>query len=191
MKPSALQVIRNEHAALAAMLRKVTGQSVLLSEKIATHAGIDATALECLDFLRLEGRPTTPRRLASLTGLTTGAVTMIVDRLERAGFVRRVPNPEDRRSVLVEVLPPAAKALEPVLDGMEEVKNIVGRHEISLASFDDLPEEMEELQRVHAQLQELNKVLEQRQENNIVRKLKEDMATLRQKASRRQFGAGK
>jgi DNA-binding MarR family transcriptional regulator len=99
---------------LDAMLRKVTGQSVLLSEKIATHAGISATALECLDLLRLEGRPTTPRRLASLTGLTTGAVTMLVDRLERAGFVRRVPNPEDRRSVLIEVLPPAARALEPV-----------------------------------------------------------------------------
>jgi DNA-binding MarR family transcriptional regulator len=110
------------------MLRKVTAQSVLISEKIATHAGINATALECLDLLRLEGRLTTPRRLASLTGLTTGAVTMLVDRLERAGFVRRVPNPEDRRSVLVEVLPSAAKALEPAFASLAEGMARVNKH---------------------------------------------------------------
>jgi DNA-binding MarR family transcriptional regulator len=95
------------------VIRKATAQSVLLSEATAARAGLNSSDLECLDLLNFEG-PSPPGRLAELTGLTTGAVTMLVDRLERAGFVRRTPNPEDRRSVLVEVLPASAAALEPL-----------------------------------------------------------------------------
>src|SRR6185295_19572349 len=43
--------------------------------------------------------------LANLTGLTTGAITGVVDRLERAGMARRVPDPDDRRRVKLEVTP--------------------------------------------------------------------------------------
>ena len=46
----------------------------------------------------------TPGQLAAETGLTTGAITGIVDRLEKAGYARRLPNPDDRRSVLIEAL---------------------------------------------------------------------------------------
>ena len=48
---------------------------------------------------------TTAGRLSEITGLTSGAVTRVIDRLEQAGYVRRVPDPADRRRVIVEVVP--------------------------------------------------------------------------------------
>lgn len=81
------------------------------------------------------------------------------------------------------------KALEPVWDGLILFTHIVERHEISLASFDDLPVELVQQQEVHIQLLKLKNVLQQRKD--IVKKLKEDMATLRQKAAQTRFGAGK
>jgi DNA-binding MarR family transcriptional regulator len=53
----------------------------------------------------MEIGPTGVRRLADLMGMTTGAVTRLVDRLERAGYVRREPDPADRRRVVVQVVP--------------------------------------------------------------------------------------
>jgi DNA-binding MarR family transcriptional regulator len=64
--------------------------------------------MRCLDFVQLEGS-VTAGRLAELTGLTTGAITTVIDRLERAGLARRVRDPGDRRRVLVEVAPEAAR----------------------------------------------------------------------------------
>jgi DNA-binding MarR family transcriptional regulator len=49
--------------------------------------------------------PSTPGELARFTGLTTGGVTMMLDRLEKAGYLKREPNPRDRRSVLVRLNP--------------------------------------------------------------------------------------
>jgi DNA-binding MarR family transcriptional regulator len=85
-------------------LRKVGAQSVLLSDSVAKIVGANSTDLECLDLLGLGG-PTTAGRLATHTGLTTGATTAVIDRLERAGFARRVRNAQDRRCVLVEAMP--------------------------------------------------------------------------------------
>jgi len=61
------------------------------------------TDLKCLDLVRGETR-LTPGRLAELTGLTTAAVTSILDRLEHAGFVQRERDPSDRRKILVRPL---------------------------------------------------------------------------------------
>src|SRR5215510_8760128 len=72
----------------------------------------DAVAkLVCLDLLGLAG-PTTAGRLATHTGLTTGAMTAVIDRLERAGFARRVRDAGDRRCVLVEALPERVRQIE-------------------------------------------------------------------------------
>ena len=60
--------------------------------------------MECLDFLNLEGR-VTAGRLAEVTGLTTGAITGVVDRLEKAGFVRRERDEIDRRKVFIVIIP--------------------------------------------------------------------------------------
>jgi DNA-binding MarR family transcriptional regulator len=84
-------------------LRKVSAQSVLLSDTVAKIVGLNSTDLECLDLLEIAG-PTTAGRLAEHVGLTTGAMTAVIDRLERAGFARRHRDPEDRRCVRVEAL---------------------------------------------------------------------------------------
>ena len=85
-------------------LRKVAAQSVLLSGAVARLAGLNSTDLKCLDLLLLSGG-TTAGTLAAHTGLTTGAITSVIDRMEAAGFARRRRDPDDRRRVLVEALP--------------------------------------------------------------------------------------
>ena len=92
-------------------LRKVGAQSVLLSDTVAKLVGANPTDLECLDLLGLGG-PTTAGKLAAHTGLTTGATTAVIDRLERAGFARRLRSTKDRRSVLVEALPERLRQIE-------------------------------------------------------------------------------
>ena len=94
-------------------LRKVGAHSVLLSDAVARLVGINSTDLECLDLLYLAG-PTTPGQLARHTGLTTGAMTAVIDRLERAGYVRRSRDAEDRRRVLVEALPSVMQCIGPL-----------------------------------------------------------------------------
>lgn len=101
--------------ALEQAIRKVSAQSVLISQTVAARASIRSSDMECLDLLLIEG-PTTPSRLATRIGLTTGAVTMLVDRLERGGFVRRTPNPSDRRSVIIEALPAGVQGLMPMFE---------------------------------------------------------------------------
>jgi len=91
-------------------LRKVGAQSVLLSDTVARLVGLNSTDLECLDLLHLAGA-TTAGRLAQHAGLTTGAMTAVIDRLERSGFVRRLPDPKDRRCVRVEALPGRIKQI--------------------------------------------------------------------------------
>jgi DNA-binding MarR family transcriptional regulator len=75
-------------------------------EAVADAIGINRTDLRCLDVIQRDG-PVSAGRLAADTGLTTGAITSVLDRLERAGFARRVPDPSDRRRVLVEMRPEA------------------------------------------------------------------------------------
>jgi DNA-binding MarR family transcriptional regulator len=86
--------------ALLEQLSEMGGLSALLSATIAARAGITPTDLESLDLLRRHG-PMTAGRLAELTGLTTGAITGMIDRLERRGYARREADPSDRRRVIV------------------------------------------------------------------------------------------
>jgi DNA-binding MarR family transcriptional regulator len=67
--------------------------------------GINRTDAACLDILDNEGGVLTAGRLAELSGLTTAAVTAVLDRLEAKGYARRVRDEEDRRRVLVEQTP--------------------------------------------------------------------------------------
>ena len=66
--------------------------------------GVSDTDLRCLNIIE-NGRGLSAGELAAQSGLTAGAVTGVIDRLERAGFARRVPDPLDRRRVRVEVTP--------------------------------------------------------------------------------------
>jgi DNA-binding MarR family transcriptional regulator len=75
-------------------------------QAVADAIGINRTDMRCLDVIDREG-PVPAGRLAEATGLTTGAITTVLDRLERAGHARRVRDPADRRRVLVELTPGA------------------------------------------------------------------------------------
>lgn len=68
---------------------------------LAKRLRLTLTESLCLTALGI-GRVRTPTEIARFTGLTTGATTSMLDRLERRRFVRRVPNPDDRRGVIVE-----------------------------------------------------------------------------------------
>jgi DNA-binding MarR family transcriptional regulator len=96
---------------LAIQFRYVSANSVLFSQVVADKVGIHPTDAECLDYLLLNGA-STAGQLASLTGLTTGAVTAVIDRLEKAGYVKRQQDPKDRRKVLV--VPDEEKANEEI-----------------------------------------------------------------------------
>jgi DNA-binding MarR family transcriptional regulator len=86
--------------AVEVRMREVTGLSVLYSQAMASRLGINSTDLECLDLVSF-GSEVTAGALAEKTGLTTGAITTAIDRLERAGFVRRRRDDADRRKVIV------------------------------------------------------------------------------------------
>jgi DNA-binding MarR family transcriptional regulator len=68
--------------------------------------GMNRTDMRCTDVLDREGA-VTAGRLAEVTGLTSGAITTAIDRLERCGVAHRRPDPSDRRRVLVELTPEA------------------------------------------------------------------------------------
>jgi DNA-binding MarR family transcriptional regulator len=63
-------------------------------------AGLNATDMECLRLLFLKSI-SSPSELARLTGLTSGATTAMLDRLEKAGLIERSSNPDDRRGTLI------------------------------------------------------------------------------------------
>ncbi len=97
--------------------RKVSSQAALFSQAVADRIGLATIDVECLEVLNDEG-PVTVGRLAEWTGLTTGAATRMIDRLEQAGYVRRVADPADRRRVVVE---PVAQRLASLADIHESI----------------------------------------------------------------------
>ncbi len=111
-------------------LRRMVANSVLFNQRTADALKINPTDLQFINLLDVDG-PLTPGRLAELTMLTTGGVTVVLDRLEKAGIVRREPNPDDRRSSLVSVLPKFLRSAEGAYAGMTAASNAL------LAQFDD------------------------------------------------------
>ncbi|MER6948758.1 MarR family transcriptional regulator [Nonomuraea sp. NPDC000554] len=83
------------------IFRRYLSAMVLNSLASAEAAGLNATDYYALNLLDLAG-PLTSGELSTQTGLTTGATTRLIDRLEKGGHVRRVPDPADRRKVIVE-----------------------------------------------------------------------------------------
>ncbi|QFZ16478.1 MarR family winged helix-turn-helix transcriptional regulator [Saccharothrix syringae] len=97
------EVPADELERFGAYARETSALTVMFHTRVAERMGLSPTDEKCLDLaMRAEG-PLTAGRIAELSGLSTGAVTGVIDRLERAGYVRRVRDPHDRRKVLVEV----------------------------------------------------------------------------------------
>jgi len=90
--------------ALITAFRASGNQDSAFENLAAERLGVNHTDLHCLNAIENAGG-LTAGELATEVGLTSGAVTGVIDRLERAGFARRVPDPADRRRVKVEVTP--------------------------------------------------------------------------------------
>jgi DNA-binding MarR family transcriptional regulator len=93
--------------------RMSSSLTVLFSQAVAEHLGVHSTDVETLDLLHLIG-PMTAGRLAEITGLSTGATTRLIDRMERAGFAHRLADPDDRRRVIVEWSAESAARIMPL-----------------------------------------------------------------------------
>lgn len=93
--------------------------AVLFRNAIGRKLGLNITDSECLSVLGTKGI-STPTELAHYTGLTTGSTTAMLDRLEKAGFITRRPNPADRRGVLIEINQESAKTTGPMVAGVQK-----------------------------------------------------------------------
>lgn len=91
----------------------VSTDAILFHRAIAGRLGLKTTDYRCLLFM-VEG-PKTPTELAEMSGLTTGSITAAISRLEKLGYVRRVPADEDKRRIYVQNIP---DVLHPLYQGL-------------------------------------------------------------------------
>jgi DNA-binding MarR family transcriptional regulator len=87
--------------AIVEKFKEMSIETIMFHQAIADVLGLHITDHKCLDLIHRFGAMPAGR-LGELTGLTTGAVTGIIDRLEKAGYVRRTDDPKDRRRTIVE-----------------------------------------------------------------------------------------
>lgn len=113
-------------------LRRSSAAGVLHGQTIARRAGLNPTDMECLDLILMSG-PSAAGDIARRTGLSSGAVTGLIDRLEKLGLVERAADPDDRRKVLVRVredrigpivagFAPLGKRMQALLAGYSEAE---------------------------------------------------------------------
>jgi DNA-binding MarR family transcriptional regulator len=88
------------HAILGAF-RDISTQSIMMHQAVADLLGLNITDHKCLGLLHRYGSMSSGH-LSKLTGLTTGAITGVVDRLEKAGYAKRKGDPNDRRAIIIE-----------------------------------------------------------------------------------------
>ncbi|MFC9440116.1 MarR family winged helix-turn-helix transcriptional regulator [Nocardia sp. NPDC057030] len=86
--------------------------AVMMHQAVADRVGLHVTDLRCLNMLRIGG-PATAGELAATAGLTTGAITRMIDRLLKAGYVRREHDERDRRRVIITAVPARIDELAP------------------------------------------------------------------------------
>lgn len=91
-------------ASLHRAVRLFIAGASFMSQRVADELALHPTDMQFVNLLDLLG-PMTPGALAQCSGLSSGGVTVVLDRLEAAGYVRRAANPKDRRSVLVHLEP--------------------------------------------------------------------------------------
>lgn len=122
---------RSVQPALATEIgRRFSTAVVLYHSAVAERFGLSATDWKCGEILSRMG-PMNPTQLAALTGMSTAAVTLVIDRLEQAGFARRERDRNDRRKVLV--YPSSTPELE---QKMEEVfRGLAAKIDVLMARY--------------------------------------------------------
>jgi DNA-binding MarR family transcriptional regulator len=92
-------------------VRQSIASAILFNQKVADDVGINLRDLQVMHLLQLHG-PSTPRDLARRACVTTGGMTVVLDRLQKDGYVKREANPADRRSCIVHLIPESLRKLE-------------------------------------------------------------------------------
>jgi DNA-binding MarR family transcriptional regulator len=142
---------RDSIDAVLRSLRRVNLQGSLFGQTVAVRFGLTESDIEAIEVL-IDTGAATAGRLSELMGLSTGAVTRVIDRLEQAGYVRRVPDPADRRRVIVEAVPDKIAAVQATLSriGQAGATEISHYTEAQLALIDDFLSRMAEITREEA-----------------------------------------
>ncbi len=101
--------------------RHMSTQTVFLHQAIAQTIGLNATDMKCVDLILSAPDGTLAAgKIAEMSGLTTGAITHILDRLEKRDFVERHRDPSDRRKVLVRVKMESLAEIAPLYTAIGE-----------------------------------------------------------------------
>ena len=98
--------------------RELSTRTILFHQAIADSLGIASTDHKCLGFIADADHPVTAGELVTLTGLTSGAITGVIDRLEAAGLAYRERDAHDRRRVVVKAAPTARARVAPLFEGI-------------------------------------------------------------------------
>ena len=132
-------------------LRRVNFQGSIFGQTVAIRLGLSESDIDALELL-IDTGAATAGRLAEVMGLTTGAVTRVIDRLEQGGYVRRETDPADRRRVVVEVIPEKVASIEAVLASLERAATQeVERYSVEqVALINDFLSRMAELTQAEA-----------------------------------------
>jgi DNA-binding MarR family transcriptional regulator len=133
-------------------IRRGQRATELVDEAIHKLLGVNRTDGRCLDILEQRGR-ITAGQLAAEARLTSGAVTAVIDRLEGDGYARRVPDPDDRRRVLVEPTDKAYAISQELMGRMGDVgfPKVSGYSDEQLELLVDWQRFSRELQEDHAE----------------------------------------
>lgn len=114
---------------LRSKVQQISIRQERFEQYLATELGVDRTGLEAMDHLMTTG-PTTPTELARRLGVSTAAMTLVLNRLEAAGHLRREPHPSDRRKLVVtasdETSERAYGHVAPLIDGVESLIDSLG-----------------------------------------------------------------
>ena len=109
-------------------IRALDGELDLMDQAIADRLGINRTDAQCMDLISRLG-PMTAGELADRVGLTAGAITAVLDRLERGQWIRRERDPVDRRRVIVYGSQAEHAKMQPIFTALRKsTREVLGRY---------------------------------------------------------------
>ena len=110
--------------------QRLNAMLLTMSAKVAEDTNFTLTEILVCEHLRLDG-PLTPREVGERVGLSSGAVTRLLDRLEERGFTKRAPHPSDRRKVLVHYVEQESETVKRPLALFERLEQTLASLETS------------------------------------------------------------
>ncbi len=122
-----------------------------LEQHIEATFGVKQVVATALAVIDGAGRPLTPSEIGERVLLPSASITSTLDNLERRGWVRRVPNPDDRRSLLIEITDDGRATADQLLPGIR----LLERRALATLSLGERTQLLEILSKVLAQVAEL------------------------------------